>query len=521
MDIQEAGRRMKTNISKRLASTSENVGVRVLRGNRIVRLVPRKPEPRDVKTDAEGNPYTTKHPASGQRGRLLKLDFMDGTSETYLRKPVSKAAQRGMQRLGVQAKDLATEAVWTNEKTSPRIEVPRVLVETLKLDKSLTASDVAIWWRLFADARLSAMSDTNYIQLSGLAKFLGVRSLARIKASLKRLAAAKLSYHGRTGRVSETMLECPDAVDLDELKGADWMHFRMPDGLREIVLDSAGFCRIDLNALARFKSKFSSALYIRICYEAGKTKDFHDELHISKADFCKIVGLEAVQAEVVDDAIERVREDLLTIDGPRRRFDLEMYVGGNGKLIVAFGAAQKRLVETKPTYMTDEGLRVLADRSLFKLLPHQYPSIVRLRQAATMLDVEPVTISELWRIDVMRASSRYPEGCIGYTPREFRSRIRKLGADVVFGEWIERREFPEAWRVVREELTPVPAFERKKRDPKRLSNVLPAVVVSSNIGTVEGEDLRVGDELGVLEYTDVEGPTDIEFQDVNDDDIPD
>jgi hypothetical protein len=165
-----------------------NEGIRILKGNRLVRAVPHKPADREVQLDAEGNPYTKKHPSSGQRGRLIRLNFRDGSSETYLRKAVAKDAQRGSQRRGVQAKDLAVEAVYTNETSSPRIEVPRVLVETLQMDVTkLTAADIALWWRLFAEARLEGLATgTHYIQLSALARYLGIRSLDRVKASLLR-----------------------------------------------------------------------------------------------------------------------------------------------------------------------------------------------------------------------------------------------------------------------------------------------------------------------------------------------
>lgn len=496
-------------------------GIRVLRGNRIVRAQPRKPETRETKLDAQGNPYTTKHPASGKRGRLLALKFRDGSSETYLRKPTITEAQKGMQRLGVQAKDLAAEAVYTNETTSPRVEVPRILVETLQLDTSkLRATDVAIWWRLFAEARQAGMAtDTHFVQLSALAKYLGIRSLDRVKASLVRLSGASLSYHGRHGRQAEPMLECSDALDLEPMTGSDWLHYSLPESLRQLVLGSTGYCRVDINALARFKSKFSAALYIRLCYEAGKAKAFHDEVHLSREDFKRIVGLEAVQAEVVTEAIERVCEDLTAIDGPRRRFHIDLFVAQTGKLVVSFGGAQTRLLETKPAYMTDDGIAALADRSMYQLLSHQYPSVVRLRQAETMLGISAVRISELWRIDVQRASSKHPEACIGYPAGKFLARIRRRGADAVFAEWIETRDFA-GLGVVREELPAAEPFVRSKRQPKRPKAVVEAVVSVAKVAAVEGEDLRVGDELVGIEYGVPDAAPMVEAQDIDDFDIP-
>ncbi|WP_421477716.1 hypothetical protein [Agrobacterium tumefaciens] len=502
------------------AEPSDLDGIRVLRGNRIVRARPRKPKEREVKVDAEGNPYQTKHPHSGSRGRMLTLNFVDGSSETYLRKPISSAAQKGTQRAGVQAKDLALEAVYTNEKTSPRVEVPRVLVETLRLDTAkLRSSDIAIWWRLYAEARLTGIAaDTHFIQLSSLARYIGIRSLDRVKACLVRLSGASMSFHGRAGRKSEPMLKCPYAVDLDAMSGTDWLHYSLPQGIRQIVLDNTGFCRVDLNALPRFKSKFSAALYIRLCYEAGKDKAFHDQIHLTKDEFRKIVGLEGGQAEVVDDTIERVREDLMTIDGPRRRFHLDLHVSNSGKLVISFTGAQKRLLEAKPAFMTDEGIKALADRSQFQLLRHQYPSVVRLRQAETTLGVSAIRLSELWRVDVQRASSRYPEGCIGYSAKAFRFRIRKFGADVVFAEWVEKRDFA-SFGVERQELPASEPFTRAKREPKR-RKVEAALVVKPRVAAVEGEDLRIGDEFGVLDYGDVDPTMAVPAADVDDMDIP-
>ncbi|MBD8663053.1 RepB family plasmid replication initiator protein [Rhizobium sp. CFBP 8752] len=507
------------------AEMSEMDGVRVLRGNRIVRAKTRPAVKREAKRDEEGNVYTKKHPDSGQRGRLLKLNFRDGSSETYLRKPLAREAQRARQRSGVQAKDLAIEAVYTNQKTSPRVEVPRVLVESLRLDvRKLTASDIAIWWRLFAEARDDGMTaDTHFIQLSSIAKYVGIRSLDRIKASLKRLSAASLSYHGGAGRQTVPMLECPDVADLDTMSGAEWLHYSLPPGLRQIVLESTGFCRVDLNALPRFKSKFSAALYIRLCYEAGKLKAFHDEVHLSKEDVKRIVGLEATQAEVIDDAIERIREDLITIDGPRRRYHLEMYVSNSGKLVITFGSAQKRLLEAKPAYMTNDGIKALADRSQFQLLRHQYPSVVRLRQAETTLGVAAVRISELWRVDVQRASSKHPEGCIGYSAKTFKWRIHRFGADAVFAEWIEKRDFT-GLGVEREELPDAQPFKRVQRAERRKKAHEPVLSVLAEakpkLAILDGEDLRLGDDFGALEYGDIDPTISAPAADVDDMDIP-
>ncbi|WP_296069403.1 replication initiation protein [uncultured Agrobacterium sp.] len=385
-------------------------------------------------------------PFYGKLGPFAELTDKHGITDGYIWQRSGNRIIRGIGRFGIKARDLQAEAVYSNDQTSPRVEVPRVVIKSMELVDAghISANDLAVWFRLFAQARLQGMQrDTSTIRLNELCKYLGIRSLIRVKASLNRLAAASLTLHvnlnGRR-RVAMPLIERLDD-GLAFAGGADEIVFALPKALREVVLESRDYAWIDLNALSRFSSRFTAGIYLRLCYEAGKHWRYRETLDVSKAQFRDLMGLpEDTQASVLDAAIIRVLDDLAKIDGVRRRFPINVNLDDD-RIIIEVGSAAKKLREVKPQAISNEATEkicraIRSNRADVRL----YPTLTRMRQAATLLETKTWHIFDAWRTDVLGAKLYPNKMIVGHTGKEFLDLIRADDADEVFEFWLDKRD---------------------------------------------------------------------------------
>ena len=115
----------------------------------------------------------------------------------------------------------------------------------------------------------------------------------------------------------------------------------------------------------------------------------------------------------------------------------------------------------------------------------------------------------------MFGAAAYPETTfIGMLGDEFIKLIDEEGADEVLETWLDKREFPELGgrRVVEE----VGVEKSRKRKMVTIVTVTPA----SREPDVFVEDLRLGDEVGLLEYGIAQPPAVLISADIDDMDIP-
>ncbi|MCR6502522.1 hypothetical protein MUO32_26190 [Shinella sp. CPCC 101442] len=385
-----------------------------------------------------------RHPLYGKRGTWLSAYNEHGLPCDYIWQNSGSNIIRGYQRAGIKAADLDLETSISNEKTSPRVEIPRVVVETLRIDvKALNAQDIAVFWRLFAQARHHGIEEgTATITLAALQDFLGVARASRIIQSIEKLASLSMSLHvnqpGAHGRVAMPMIASFDIAD-------GVVTFALPYVLRMAVINSRDYGWIDINAIAHFRSKFTTGLFIKASYEAGKHWSHRKLLGGDRATFAAALGLDNTKSNVIEDVIGRVRDDLLAISGPRRRFKISFIVGcgSDDAVLIELGNAAKRLKELKPKGLTKEALdQVKADNTGIMSVPaERYPTITRLRQAATWLGSSVLMVAEQWRMDVRGATSYADDTFVGLSGREFIALIDTHGADDVLEYWLDKRDF--------------------------------------------------------------------------------
>ncbi|WP_164924218.1 hypothetical protein [Sinorhizobium fredii] len=400
--------------------------------------------------EMEAAPKRRRHKMYGKRGSVFVHEREDGSEKGYVWKSTGDDIIRGHQRGGLRCGDLSAEAVFDNERTSPRIEIPRIVIQTMQIESShLRAGDIAAFWRLFAEARKQGISrDTHSIKLGDIVKYLGLNSLHRAKQALARLSTAvmtlRLNQIGARGTIRMQMIKLLHATDdFAALRGHDEMFFRLPEALKLAVMGSRDYAWVDLNAMARFASKFTFPLYLKLCLQAGKHRIYRNVPAMTKCEFRAFVGMpEKTQASVLDKTLQLVCNDLSAISGVRRRFPIAISFE-DGKLQIVVGSAAKKLREVKPAWIAAE----MATKQTAEVdaMPAEkrklYPSLTRFRQAETAIGAPAFRIFGLWSADLHGAKSYPDEHIVGMTGREFIDLIDKVGADEVLEYWTDKRDF--------------------------------------------------------------------------------
>ncbi|MBY5666849.1 hypothetical protein [Rhizobium leguminosarum] len=388
---------------------------------------------------------------SGKRGSLLVVHGANGNVKAHVRKRVGKDIIRGSQRFGLKCRNLSQEAVYSNEMTSPRLEIPRVVVDTMRIvSNNLRAHDVAAFWRLFAEARKSGINrDVHSIRLGDIVAYLGLNSIHRVKLALVRLSEAsmtlRLNQEGARGLCSMRMIELLHDEDLAELRGHDQVFFRLPTALKLAVLHSADYAWVELNAMARFTSKFTFPLYMKLCLEAGKHEMHRKVPAMSRSEFRKFVGMpEKTQASVLDKTMQHVLDELLAIKGVQQRFPISVsFVTENEieKLVITVGSSAKRVREAKPAWIAPEMAEKMI-KTVYDMKPRDrqfYPSLTRFRQAATLIETDAYKVFSVWQTD-LHAVRSYGEPIVGIPAVEFIDLVEHYGIEDVFDIWVNKRD---------------------------------------------------------------------------------
>ena len=398
----------------------------------------------------------------------------------WVRQRVAGEIIRGFQRRGIKSRNLREEAVYTNLRTSPRVEVPRVVIDTMRVEtKTVLANDIALFWRLFAEARFHGMQRSMHsIRLSELRHYLGYRSSARIYQCLERLTNTEMSCDYGRGRVAVPMIELVE-VDHDDVlwmteepgfrKGDTLIHFRLPESLREAVLQSREYAWVDLNALSRFECKYTTSLYMRLCLVAGRSRSEWRNLSMSKADIKQVLGMpSSIRDGVFQDTMRLIENDLLSIDGPRKRFDVSMLWPTSSAEKDTFefdttGSARK-LREVAPVELSDADYERVSDYSFTKLERAEMPGVLRLRQSTALAretrgGIHVLAVRDMWARAVNEAKEG--NGVVGMPAEEF---LGLVGEDVEYALelWTERMDFGV-------EVTFAPVSAETPAEPRKLS----------------------------------------------------
>ncbi|MCZ4287266.1 hypothetical protein [Hoeflea alexandrii] len=408
---------------------------------------------------------------------------------THINSAPAALAVRGSERKGIAAADWIAETVFTNEKTSPRIEIPRSIVRTMRFVDSeyLRSTDLAVYWLLFGNARFQAIEkDTHSITLGAIARYLGIKSIARVVTCLEHLNRATVRYDFNLGgtRRQQTRLINISEFDADTArKGTDVVHYELPTIVREAVLVSKDYAWVDINALPRLTSKYAVMLYIRLSYIACQNFEARPAWDVSYKSLAGQLSYPTTcfrklhVVTVVSEALAQIN----ALGKLHKRFGFDCLVPDefSDNFLITVGSSARRLREVAPADLPAAEYKKVVDRKALPLKDNQYPRITSLRQASTLLGKPTKLISDLWRTDVWGATN-YNKGLIGLDAPSFLESIEKHGVESVFERWIDKRGFVEFGIVKAPDVAPPP--------PKTFMKTEPAVIVRIVESEYESDD---------------------------------
>ncbi|NKM94479.1 hypothetical protein [Rhizobium leguminosarum] len=390
-----------------------------------------------------------RHKLHGKRGDLFVHVRQDGSERGYVWQHSGEDIVRGYQRHGIRCRDLSSEAVYANDVSSPRVEIPRIIIETMRITSNhLRAHDVAAFWRLFAEARKRGINaDVYSIRLGDVVRYLGLDSLQRAKQALVRLTSAemtlRLNQEGFHGPIRMNMLEIlHDTDDLAALRGSDVLFFRLPAALKAAVWESRDYAWVELNAMSRFKSKFTFPLYLKLCLAAGKDKLYRDVPVMTKTEFRAFSGMpEKTQTSVLEETLQLVCDELLAISGVRKRFPIHIAFSDE-RMTINVGRSAKKLREMKPAWIVPKVAAKLLS-TVYNMPPEarvNFPPLMYFRQAETAVGVSAAKVFDYWWTDIHGAKN-YGLGAAAMEAQEFLDLIARVGAEQAFEDWVEKRDF--------------------------------------------------------------------------------
>lgn len=390
-----------------------------------------------------------KHPRWGTHGP----EFYGPNGGLYVWQRRGDKIVRGWKRKGIRAEEWTKETVYSNEKTSPLVEVPRVIIESMSVDNTVRARDLAVFFRLFGEARIDGIGSPGFgIPVRALMDYLGIQSTERVRDSLKRIDEATATYRfghpGGRGKHTLRLAEISFPVGDDErLRAHHIINFRFPAVFVAAVQHSRDFGLVDVNALSRFTCKFTIPLYLRLCLKAGHHARKRRPIQATESELKAMLGFDpATRPCVFRKAMEAVRADLRSLSGPRKRFRIgfESWMESDGHLSHLFvvGNPERKLVEVKPAEITDKTLEKIAlEDEHMPVEPHQNPRLMLFRRAATIVKRPISVVYRVWRVDVWGAAGGRHDHVIGLPSADFLDLIDEQGVNSVFELWVGKRDF--------------------------------------------------------------------------------
>lgn len=444
----------------------------------------------------------------------------------YINKRPPSLAVVGSEREGIAAGKWAEEAVYTNEKNSPRIEIPRVIVKTMRLVnfEHLTGTDLAVYWFLFANARQQGIHrERHAVTLGTIAKFLGVRHLSRIQASLDRLGGADVRYDCNQDGTRKQTSKLIDIAEPDRdvpVKARNLVHFELPVVLRRAVMKSKDYALVDINALPRLRSRYAVTLFIRLCYLAGMNDVARPSWNVDVAKLAAQLSFptKGFRKLHLTKAVALAIDEINGLSKLHRRFQFDVIAPDeySAEYMITVGGSARRVAEVSPAEIPDDEYEAIYKRYVLPLEDHQYPSVTLLRRAATLIEKPAKLISHEWRTDVWGAT-HHDASVGGMDGSTFLKALHDKGVEDMFDWWIDRLVFAPNGLRVRHGLERPPFVPTRAAAPAAPDIIEPETVEEES---VPDDDVTMAADYESLEYGDVEAPALVEAEDIDDADIP-
>lgn len=449
------------------------------------------------------------------------------------------SAHRGRDRRGVRAGILAKEANYDNDVSNPRVELPYALTkgklfrveDGVEMADRLTATDQALWHYLFARAKdhINSLplegSDAGFrdkgayggrslvhdVTVRDMLAYVGINNPARLRESLERIAETQIRYdiRYRRTRLTRPVRYLTIHPMPEKLRSRDLIKFEIDPEVRVSMLMSRLYVTVDLNALTKFRSRYSARLHAKLSLMASR----HVGLLLSKKNKAGEVGLNQ-RLWIVSP------EDLAKVLGyPMSTFREKTFLAAMKKVIAemeALPSINKRFefvcafpTEKLPMYVfsTDMPRKSVFDvhrawlgraaffhasahnrpfkRSQIQMKDNQFVHHVRIAQAQAFTGIDGLKLSMEWRLDVSAANGRLVDEVAGWSAGEFLAKIDRFGPEAVFETWLSRKV--EAWNA--------------PEVPLEDAVVPPDEAVHYAVDD-DAEDFRIGDDWGDLHVYD-------------------
>lgn len=447
------------------------------------------------------------------------------------------SAHRGRDRRGIRAGDLIKEARYDNDVSNPRVEVPYALtkgkhfrvVDGVEVHDRLTAADQALWHYLFARAKqdINALpkvgSDAGLrdreayrgevrvhgVTVGDMLTYLGIANPARLRESLERIAETRVRYDIR---YRGTRLTRPvDYLTIrpmpEKLRSRDVVEFEIDPEVRVCMQLSRKYVVVDLNALTRFKSRYTARLYTKLSLMASRhalllesKKNGEGKVGLNKRhwsvkpeDLARELGypMTTYRSATFLAVMTKVAADIEALPELNKRFDVA-FVHPSAKLSVfAFATTEARKTVFdihrawlgRAAFFHASAHTRPGKRGALKMKDGQFVHHVRIAQAQVFSGHDGLRISKAWRSDVEAANQGLVVNEItGWAVSDFLARIERFGAEAVFETWLTRTVA--VWN------KPAETFEPLAVDADE-------AIYHAQFDEDE-EDLRIGDDWGDL-----------------------
>jgi len=446
------------------------------------------------------------------------------------------SAHRGRDRRGIRAGILAKEAVFDNDVSNPRIEIPFALTKgkTFRVENGveaadrLTAADQALWHYLFARARdqiyrlplegsdaglrdkaaYGNKSLVHEVTSGEMLAYLGINNPARLRESLERIGETLVRYDIRYRRTRLTRPVRYLTVHPlpNKLRSRDVIRFEIDPEVRISMLMSRRYVTVDLNALTKFRSRYSARLYTSLSImasrhaalllakrnKAGEIGSNRRHWIVSAVDLAKAVGypIASYREKTFLAVMTKVIAEMQALPKINQRFE--------------FVCAMPTLKITSFVFATTESIKSVFDvhrawlgraaffhasahtrvfkRSQIPMKDNQFVDLVRIAQAQAFTGIDGLKISMEWRADVVAANRGFVDEVVGWSKEQFLAKIDCFGSEAVFETWLARKV----------------ALWLAPQAPLEDAVISAEDAVYYAFDDDDAEDLRVGDDWGDL-----------------------
>ncbi len=201
------------------------------------------------------------------------------------RRAVRADRQQPMVRVDDLAAGMRDPALLVEQNaTTPK---PREMIEQVKIvgRDNLTAADQAVYEGLLAWAMKTLTAkpedgggdrEMHQIPLDAILSYSGLPSPEALVESLDRLAATRAKYDIRDGewhRIGSVPLIFGEVAKHLLTPDRSHVNFGIPEPVRRLMLKPKSYGYLELAALPRFASRYSTRLYQRLALRAGYTRD--------------------------------------------------------------------------------------------------------------------------------------------------------------------------------------------------------------------------------------------------------